>query len=81
MFLSIFCVGYSRQAMMNSMTLRNKLWKNSQRHFLLCTCGICTTPSKRNPRSRCREHPSPAPTPSAGNKPCKSWLLDITLLR
>lgn len=37
MFLSIFCVGDSREAMMNSMTPRNKLWKNSQRHFSLCT--------------------------------------------
>lgn len=44
MFLSIFCVGDSGKAMT---TLRNKLWKNSQRHFSLCTWGIRTNPQQK----------------------------------
>lgn len=41
MFLNVFCVGDSREAMI---TLRNKLWKNSQKYFSLHTWGICTNP-------------------------------------
>lgn len=44
MFLSIFCVGDSRKA---TITLRNKLWKNPQRHFSLYTWGICTNPQQK----------------------------------